>query len=267
VIVFAKTRHQYDSYRDFWRLVEAARFPTCYLDEIDADSGRTFIFTPMNGEVMPHLQSLGKARSTRIVWWNLERPIGDETHARSLKALEGFIDDIWVSDAWCAERQPLYRFVPMAGHVDFGTRTHKRSFDFCHLSYLWGRRLDCVAELQRLGLRSPPAAWGRVDQDQYVAMSHLMLSLHQYAESPIAAPIRFAVAASYAIPIVSENFAESPYAHGCSFVYATAGMDQIPGLVSRLLKEPGKLAAAGLDLHKRLCVQTDFRRAVEHACL
>ncbi len=34
-ITFVKTRHVYDSYTDFWRLVELSGFPTIYYDELD----------------------------------------------------------------------------------------------------------------------------------------------------------------------------------------------------------------------------------------
>ena len=35
MIIFTRTRHTYDSYSDFWKLVELSGFNICFVDEID----------------------------------------------------------------------------------------------------------------------------------------------------------------------------------------------------------------------------------------
>lgn len=67
-IIFAKTRHVYQSYDDFWRLVALSGFETCYVDEIDHNRDATYIFTPTNGET---LNGWDRGRA-RIIWWDLE---------------------------------------------------------------------------------------------------------------------------------------------------------------------------------------------------
>ena len=267
MIVFARTRHIYGSYTDFWRLVETSQFETCYVDEIDVSKPDTFIFTPMNGEVVPHLRSevAQKTKRAKVIWWNLERPVGDPTHSKSLEELKHLIDDIWVSDKWCASKEPRYRFVMMAGHRDFGTRSPTKHYDFCHLSYLWGRRFDVVNGLIASGLKAAPEAYGREAQDQHVATSKIMLNLHQYEESKIAAPLRFAVAASYGIPIISEALSESPWIHGVEdFVWGMAPIEHIPLSLRMALTEDHR-EEQGEEIFQTLCEQTDFRKEVEKA--
>jgi hypothetical protein len=260
-IVFARTRHTYDSYTDFWRLVEAADFPVQYTDEIDPDAeGTTYVFTPINGDVMALLPSW-RSRRARIIWWNLERP-EDDTLEASLASVEGALDEIWVPDRTFAARSPKFRYVPIAGHVSFGTRASERIHDVCHLAYIWGRREAPVSALRRMGVKIAPAAWGRAGQDEVVARSHLMLNMHQYAGIGTVAPLRFAVAASYAIPIVSESFADG---EAVALTVAHAPIEELPKVVSELLKAPVHLQQAGGALHHRLCVKTDFGRGVREA--
>jgi hypothetical protein len=263
VILFARTRHHYDSYRDFFRLVEAAQFATCFVDEIRLDEPHIYIFTPMNGEVLPHLRSehqrISRSPAARVIWWNLERP-EDETLSASLDKLQGFIDDIWVSDRFYAKLDRRFTYVPVAGHKDFGTRSDQRDWDVCTLAYLWGRRRELTAQLEQVRYKITPEAWGRSDQDKFVAKSHLMLNMHQYDGMQTIAPIRFAVAASYAIPIVSEPFADI-----CAqdVVHRMRRYDQLVQTIDGLFAlGADRLAEAGRKLHQMLCVETDFSSEV-----
>jgi len=252
--IFCRTRHDYGSYVDFWRLVEAAKFPTCFVDEIDPDSNRTYVFTPLNGE----WRGLGKRRA-KIIWWNLERP-QDDTLDGSLERVAGTVDEIWVSDRWYASRDPRFKYVQIAGHPDFATRTTERNWDICPLAYLWGRRKDAISVLESKGYKITPGAWGRSDQDKFVATSRLMLNLHQYAGLNTVAPIRFAIAASYAIPIVSEPFNDVV---ANELVIATVAIERLPIMIDRIFDQQGRLAEMGQELHHKLCIETDFRREIE----
>jgi hypothetical protein len=257
-IIFAKPRHYYQSYVDFWRLVEASGFEWRPIDEIDlADEWACYIFTPMNGEV-PYVLEGQPIRRARVIWWNLERPGQDPTTRESIEKLRGLIHAIWVSDRFVAQ-DPIYTYQFMASHEDIATRSTEREFDVCHLSYLWGRRRECIQEIARRGLTIAPEAYGRLVQDRIVARSRLMLNLHQYEDAPFAAPLRFAVAAAYAIPIISERLRVEqlgPKTQGT--------IDAIPDLVTEaLLFERDKLDHYGFLLHHRFCVHTNFRHEVE----
>lgn len=259
-IVVSRTRHVYDSYTDFYRLVDAAEFPTCFVDEIDLASDHTYIFTPINGEVMPRLPAW-RDRRCKIVWWNLERP-GDDTLASSLEAVKGSVDAVWVSDRAYAALHQALSYVPVASHVKFGSVSSERKFDVCHLAYIYGRRAEVVGALVGNGIRVAPQAYGRAAQDQIVARSHLMLNMHQYDSMFIVAPIRFAVAASYAISVVSEHYADE-LAHPLSI--ARAPLATLAATCIALLREPDRLREHGQWLHAKLCIETDFGREVIRA--
>jgi hypothetical protein len=88
-----------------------------------------------------------------------------------------------------------------------------------------------------------------------------MLNLHQYEDSPLVAPIRFAVAASYAIPILSEWLNDLQ-----SIQYTILTGENLVGPVDQLLREFARhFDSAGSDLFRKMCVETDFRREVERA--
>lgn len=259
--IFARTRHEYASYGDFWRLVATAGFPTCYVDEIDvADDAKTYIFTPINGEVMPQLPAW-KGRRCKIVWWNLERP-EDETLPTSLAAVRGSVDATWVSDRVYADLHRDLSYVRLAGHPDFGTRSADRRYDVCHLAYVNGRRRPIVEALLQAGLRVAPEAYGRDAQDRSVACSHLVLNTHQYDGMYILAPIRFAVAASYAVPIVSEPYHDRAAHDLCA---ARASTFDLASTITCLLSDPDRLRSFGAALHDALCRNTDFGREVRAA--
>lgn len=252
--IFARTRHEYASYGDFWRLVTAAGFPTCYVDEINlADDTKTYIFTPINGEVMPRLPAW-RTRRCKIVWWNLERP-EDETLPSSLDAVRGSVDAIWVSDRVYAGLHRDLNYARLAGHVNLGARTSDRRYDVCHLAYVNGRRGPIVNSLLQAGLRIAPEAYGREAQDRSLACSHVVLNTHQYDGMYILAPIRFAVAASYAIPIVSEPYRDAAAHALCAARASTADLTRT---ILQLLATPDRLRESGDALHEALCRKTDF---------
>src|ERR1700678_4271845 len=101
MIIFARTRHIYGSYTDFWKLVELSGFDTCYIDEIDISLENTYIFTPINGEYGAHILAQkndpNKIRRAKLIWWNLERQLSVDN-----STIDNIIDEIWVSDRYYA---------------------------------------------------------------------------------------------------------------------------------------------------------------------
>lgn len=263
-IIFARTRHVYASYIDFWRLVEASKFETRFVDEIDlADEWACYIFTPMNGEVLPVLEAQPKKRA-RVIWWHLERPAQDPTTFKSLDQLRGLVHAVWVSDKLCAKADSRFTYRFMASDADIATRSSEKLYDVCHLSYLWGRRKECIHAIQQRGISIAPQAFDRIGQDEVVAHSHMMLNLHQYEDAAFVAPLRFAVAAAYRVPIISELLAEpdQPGPHW------QASIKAIPQLVEDFLQ--GKnytrtmpIEIYGMLVHHKFCIETNFRNEVE----
>jgi len=262
--VFCRTRHVYQSYTDFWRLVDASEFEMRYIDEIDlADEDAIYIFTPMNGEIVP---CLSKTRRAKVIWWHLERPGIDPTTHSSLDTLDGLIDAVWVSDRWAAKLDSRFSYAFMASekriaHPLATDHLHERSYDVAMLAYVWGRRQHVVDELLGRGIKLAPNAWGKEEQDRVLAETRLVLNVHQYEDSPMVAPIRFAVAAAYGIPIVTEALREGQQRG----YIARVRFELLARIVSDVLDPINGdfLAKAGYELHREFCVDTDFHREIE----
>ncbi len=175
-IIFVRTRHVYDSYWDFWKLVELSGFKTCYVDEVRMEKDYIYIVSPMNGEWRPHINNEhkrlieeGKSIGAHLILWNLERPSGsagtvgryalsnyylyqgywDETGTKENLNDQGenkisygrFIDEVWVSDRQLAiETSHVTRFVVLGSDKGLGEPGDEKKYRFCHMSYANGRR-------------------------------------------------------------------------------------------------------------------------------
>jgi hypothetical protein len=269
--VFARTRHHYDSYDDFWRLVELSGFPTCWVDEIDLIQRTLYITTPINGEQPPHLRAerarVGSACPGRVLWWLLERP--DATGrpcslADQLTDGLGYCDAVCCSDKLVASLDPRLHFLAMGSHPELapGGLPARLPPDYhvAHISYAWGRREAIYNALSRHGLKVAPGCWG-TDRDRMLRRSRLLLNLQQYT-LPVVAPLRFAVAAAYKIPLVTERVHDAFPLLATEF--SQAPYEQIVDHVRGLLRWAGPdLDALGDRLYQRLCLDWTFRHGVE----
>lgn len=253
--IFCRTRYHYDTYTDFWRLVDLAGYQTIYVDEIPLRAqGETFIITPLNGEWKGGVQTEG-----RVVWWNLEWGLGDG-------APDG-VDEIWTSDRYHAG-QIGARFVPLGSHprlvnVNPAMRWRTAQWDVALLAYLgpW-RRQAIKPGLETKGLRVAPNAWGP-DRDVVLERSRCMLNVHQWDEWLCVPVQRFALAAAAALPLVSENMTDPfPYVPGEDFL-SVPHEDLIGATVTLLNNSMGRNYAG--SLHARACGDYRFEKNVEKA--
>jgi hypothetical protein len=258
MIVFAKTRHHYDSYTDFWALVELSGFETCYIDEIDVSQPKFYVLTPWNGEVPPHLQNeREKKRVGKIAWWCLERfdamgvPLVEPVNEAS-----ALVDECWVSDRLTSTHDERLKYVRMGSHPDLGALPLEPRYDFTHQSYAWGRREAMYNQLKDMGLQEGPSCWGSMRHD-VLRQSRLMLNLQQYPD-PVTAPLRFAIAAAYHLPVVSETIAD-PDPVGP--LIRIVGYEAIPEAVRDVVA--GGMRTLAEALHEKLCVEYTFRKCVE----
>jgi hypothetical protein len=214
-LLFAKTRWHYDSYSDFWTLVQLAGYSTCFVDEIDLTSDETYIMAPMNGEWRPivenHLRDHDNVNA-RVLLWNLERP-GDtswqEYRDGNQRLIDqGYISGVIVSDRKLAE-QTGFTYIPIGIHPDFGYPGGLlgKEYDVIHLmcpNYRRGKWFDsnynCMPEVY--GLSVAANGWGE-ERHRRMKMSRFMVNIHQ-DEHPYIEPLRFTLAAAYGIRIVSE---------------------------------------------------------------
>jgi hypothetical protein len=265
-IIFARTRHQYDSYSDFWRLVNLSDFEACWVDEIDLEQDVTYITTPINGELRPHVNHrrtlLQQDQRAKIIWWDLERP--DATGAPPIKEvldeIQPYIDGAWVSDRLVASLDSRFKHVVLGGHAGLRQSPSLECvYHYTHQSYSWGRREHIYKSLQARGLREGPSCYGS-EREQVLASSRLVLNIQQYT-LPVVAPLRFVLAAAYHIPVLTERVHDTcPYGDA---IIQTNYDDLVDGTIRTLARTD--LGELGLRLHRTLCEEWTFRRGVEEA--
>lgn len=237
-IVFAKTRYKYDSYTDFWSLVELSGFDTIYVDEVDISKPYIVIFTPMNGEWRPHIENqVGKRHNAHLVHWLLERPSGSgglHEFARSNRQYlyERLLDDIWVSDRALAT-ETVFRFVVLGSHYGLGEPSHDKRWDFCHMSYLTDRRKRVYDKFSKHVVGPNCWPWdSSPSRDEVLKHSRFALNIHQDAH-PFQEPLRLALFAAYGLPVLTETITDAYPWHDEVCVFN--GYDGIEGRLTQML--------------------------------
>ena len=223
-VVFALTRHNYDSYSDYVNLAKNAWGKWCYIDEINFTTpNRVYIFSPFNGEIGPHIQNHIHEKKCKLVWWNLERPPRDEKHAehkQNVMELFKHVDYMIVSDRYY--QGEYYKefgnrviFMPMGYHeclCEYPFNSVRSKYSFAHISYVWGRR-DILKKLPFC----MPNSWGD-QRKQDLIRTKFMVNIHQ-DQYKILEPLRFIIAVAHGLPIISENLHNSlPYVPGVHFI-------------------------------------------------
>lgn len=225
-VVFVRTRWFYESYQDFWRLVELSEFPTCYVDEMDLyDPDKIYIVTPMNGEWRPYVdengsrhvwENLGAHQKAEKILWNLERPGGSGSISKYVvdnrELIEqGYVDRILTSDKWLSMKYPdVFDYMTLGSHEDLGTpgSFEEKEYDLVHLSCYSNPRSILFQDPDKPkkeieGMTIAPNGWGEI-KDNSLKRSKFMLNIHQDG-FPIVEPLRFALAAAYGLTIISED--------------------------------------------------------------
>lgn len=265
--IFVRTRHKYESYTDFWKLVELSGFETCYVDQIDLARPKIFVVTPLNGEVRPHLTNCRRIhqgiQSCRIIWWNLERPDSDrrslslQAYRDSNSEVLNYVSTIWVSDRYLASLDPRTVHVVLGSHLALaeGSRQSPR-YDLAHMSYVNWRRALILDRLK--DFRIAPNSGGR-ERDTTLASTPVMLNIHQ-TSAPICEPLRFALSAPYGMALVSEECLDPyPLIPGVDVVMAKH--NELASLIRSI--SPSRHSELGMHLQYRLTQEWTFRRGVE----
>ncbi len=275
-IVFVKTRHHYDSYTDYWRLVELSGFDTCYVDEIDPNRAAVYIISPVNGELRPHLSAGAEevgwdGVKCKLVWWNLERPDnGYGTLFDNVSDMLQYVDAIWVSDRHYARLDDRLSYVTLGSHpglfAGYDDPQHGGPpllYDFAHMSYVHGRREAIMGVMSNHGLVDAPNGWG-ADRAASLEASRSMLNIHQ-TPAFIGEPLRFALAAAYSLVLLSEHL-EDPYpmVAGVHYVDFTEPKTAAE-MIGSLRKDSSDWIQTGSNLHQLLCEEFTFERCVREA--
>ncbi len=268
-IIFAHPRHRHDSYTDYRRLVEISGFPSCYVDEMDFAEENLYITTPVTGELRPAIEGLRERQSgpkrAKVVWWNLERidsgyyPPERNNASNMVDEIVKWVDAVWVSDRFYGEMDKRMIFVPMASDARLaeGEDLPIKVYDLSILAYENARRQKIFGKLGRWKV-APATAWGDM-RSRILRSSRSMLYVHQ-TPLPIGAPLRFALAAAYRLPVLSESMGDPfPLVEGRDFLAAPYQeiLERLEDWIS------SRLEAFGENLHHTLCVDLNFRGCVE----
>ena len=256
--------HFYDGYRDFFQLAELAGYETIFVDAVDPESDNTYIITPRNGEwnngwVNP---------KARIIHWDLEWRLKDGGGYQWEKAeyddIPG-VTEVWASDKWYSGMINA-KYVPLGSHPGLvGTEEPEAAdYDLAIMACLSedGGRQHIFDTLLQAGLSIAPNCWNP-DRDKVLKSSAVMLHTHQWRKVRTVAPLRYAIAAAYAMPLISEPVEDADIFQD-SVLFCEPG--QLPEYTANLIRrhEP-LLEEHGQMLHELLCHQYSFRNNVEAA--
>lgn len=269
MIVFAKPRQRYNSYRDFWDLARLSGFCICAIDEVRLNSHTIYITACPDPEMreweaMAAQQPVGP-RNAHLILWNLERPIGwaGGTGLYGAQCREfmykRMFDEVWVSDRRLAQETEL-RYVTLGSHPELtyrGTKAHKGK-DIVHMSVEVPRRQTIYKHFNNIA----PNGWPP-DRTIALAESKFALNVHQDAH-PYQEPLRFALFAAAALPIVTETLIDA-YPWG-SDTMLFAPFDDIVRYTKYLLSEDyGRFAEMGERGWSLLCEKLTFSACVQQA--
>lgn len=266
-IVFVRTRWFYQSYTDYWKLVELSGFPTCYTDEVDTTAEKVYILSPHNGEwgevIKAQDEKHNRIRNCHLILWNLERPDGSAGGmlnfgpTRRQLIYDRMVDEVWVSDSRLADETGL-RFVVLGSDEGLGQPSTEKKYDFCHMSYEVPRRQGIHKHFQNIG----PNGWGE-ERDAVLKASKFGLALHQ-DRHPFQEPLRMALFAAYGLPIVCETLIDS-FPWSSEFcIFST--WDEMVGKLKQVLTEDYEpYREMGLKARERMTKEFQFGKIVRRA--
>lgn len=286
-ITFAKPVHHYDSYTDFWRLVELSGFPIISVSDIDITQDQIIITAPMNGDYQEHFvgnlahweetgeitggqlkrqKDSGLPRLSHLIVWNLERPSGSGSVPEYAKRSKFWIDnrlcdEVWVSDPTLAD-ETMLRYVILGSDYGLGEPGTQKSFDLTHQSVVIPRRANIYKHFGETQTGPNCWPWDNPSRDDVLKASKFALNVHQ-DNYPFCEPLRIALFAAYGLPIVSEVL-NNGYPYGGD-IQQFAYHDLTSGLKAYLNDDYGRWAEMGLRLRKKLCEDFQFGRVVRQA--
>jgi len=258
--VFVKTAWHYKTYEDFFRLAALSGYPVIPLSELNpAHDSKTYIITPLNGEWSAGWNN----PRARIIHWDLEW-----RHAHDYPHIPG-VAEVWGSDAWYCMQNGL-RYVTLGSHPDLPLHPlpatpEPPKWDVAFLAYMNPRRAMIAAQLQQAGITIAPNGW---DEERHQILTHVraMVHVHQWDEFMCIAPQRWAVAAAYQLPIISEMCAAYGDGNGL-FISNTPSDKELSGQIEVWIKDRNtlRLESYADSLYRELCIKHPFRHNVDAA--
>lgn len=252
--IFARPRWDYQSYSDLWRLIELSGYPLIYIDEIDAQSDNTYIFSQPptdwhHGWLNP---------TARIIYWAIEWYLDVD-----YSVIPGV--ELWSADKWYADRIGA-KYVPMGSHFALNSQPDSPSDKIYDVCTLWAgsySRYHAEDLLHRHLLTRAPNGWGD-ERHRILSQSRMMVCVHQMPEARTIAPQRWALAAAYKLPIISETLADAGLLANVTIQTDLESIGDVAASWKRT-ENANKLRAKGQALHNLLCHEYTFRKGIEAA--
>lgn len=270
-IIFVKPNTPYQSYTDFWRLVELSGFEICSFPEIRLDKKRVYVVSPYNFEWKPFMGDEPGERKARLVLWDLERPIprgGFKEYTKHGHGLldSGYFDEVWVSDRQLARDTGFgyitlgsdHRLAAGLGSAFQLNAPKRKAYDYAHMSYVNKRRKKI---LRKMPGSCAPNCWPP-ERNDMLPVARFGLNLHQ-DDGPWLEPLRLALFAAYGLPIVTEMQADAwPYTGHV----VQAGAKRLPRLMRELLATDYAFwDAVGVRTKDLMCDEFNFKKMVREA--
>lgn len=252
-VIFARPRYEYGSYCDLYRLITLSGYKLIFFDEIDPQSDNTYILTIVNGENQGGWADV----KARIILYDLEWRLDGE-----YPRIPG-VSEVWTADKWYAQ-QIGARYVPLGSHPglpETPLQDCPKAWDVAMMAYLPPRRERIVYDCYQYGVSVAPRGWG-AERHAILQQSKIMLHVHQQESAHTIAPQRWAIAAAYQMPVISEEVNDkgifgptycmySDYRHLAEFV--------------RLWRDDARLRDYGMGLYDLLCIHKPFRFWIDEA--
>jgi hypothetical protein len=260
-IFFARPRHTYTSYADYYHLIELSGFPLIYVDEIEMDSDNVYIFSTPEAQWW---KAFAAPRRARLIYWDLE-------HYPDVEFFDTNGVEVWATDPAYANQKNV-RFVLMGSHSglalsgDEHPRPSQFEYDAILLAYMTYRRQVIEGGLKERGLRvAPNQNLHGMERDAILKQTRAMIHVHQRDDYQALAPQRFALAAAYRLPLITETLPEhAPFGYSNLLM---SSHEHLPAFAQMWLgrNDSRILEDYGWALHSFLCRDNTFRQCVERA--
>lgn len=250
-VIFVKPRHFYGTYVDYFRLVELAGYPVIYEDEMDLSNPEHCYILSWFSAQSPFPDDI----KARLICWNLEWA--------DVPILPGV--EYWSPDKWYAEQHD-WKYVPVGSdsqlRFDYPRFVTMPLYDVTLQMYRdVQRRASLIRRIKDCGITVAPDGWG-FQRAHSMDASRIQLHIHQHDSQHVVSPLRFAVAASWRMPIITERLNDAGIFNR---VVIQSTYDGLPDCLTEYLS-PSRRATLhefGASLHQRLCIDMPFKKVVE----
>jgi len=256
--IFVAPLNEIPSYGDLFRLARLSGFDV-RSGKIERKTGECYI-------TIFHCGAELYGSGGKTVLWYLERvfPWGkDDSFVRHIEDIrtERGIDEVWVSDMSLRGLLKSARFVPVGSHAGLSPLAPEKSnyeYDIADMCYRNPRR----GFIGSLGCRIAPPCYPP-QRDAVLSSTKFMLNVHQDGDLYME-PLRFAVACSAGLPIITEKCWDVLPYKGAAII-ETEYPNIVPA-VQRLLRtdySPHKQAA--MEMRNMILEKFNFKDCIMRA--